>query len=84
MIQSAVKKAIDWSLLVVTTVYLLGGLGIMHYRVVEPLTFGLLGKGLSFELHENLLLPFLALLSMHLLLRPILWTHSKLKSSMAN
>ena len=84
MLQIVVKKIIDWSLLAVTTVYLLSGLGITHYRVVEPLTFGLLGKGLSFKLHENLLPLFVALLSMHLLLRPILWIYSRLKSSVAN
>ena len=84
MIQSVVKKIIDWSLLAVTTVYLLSGLGITHYRVVEPLTFGLLGKGQSFKLHENLLLPFLALLSMHLLLRPILRVYFRLRRSAAN
>jgi hypothetical protein len=71
MNQDLVKKMTDWSLFVVTVVYLLTGLGITQYRIIELLTFGLLYKNLSFKIHENLLIPFLTLLSLHVLFGPI-------------
>jgi len=67
MNQSLAKKLIDWTLYAVTIVYLLTGLGITQYRITERLTFGLLSKNVSLNIHENLLVPFLALLSIHLL-----------------
>jgi len=72
MNQNLTKKSIDWTLYVVTIVYLLTGLGITQYRITERLTFGLLTKSVSLNIHENLLLPFLALLSIHLLFMPIM------------
>jgi len=74
-----VKKIIDWSLFVVTVVYLLTGLGITQYRIIEPITFGLLKKSLSFKIHENLLILFLTLLSLHILFGPIAWVYFRLK-----
>jgi len=71
MIQSLVKRIIDWLLFVMTVVYLLTGLGITQYRSIEPLTFGLLSKNSSFRIHENLLIPFLVLLTLHILFKPI-------------
>ncbi|UCF59288.1 MAG: hypothetical protein JSV15_02440 [Candidatus Bathyarchaeota archaeon] len=71
MNQRLAKKLIDWTLYAVTIVYLLTGLGITQYRITERLTFGLLSKSVSLNIHENLLLPFLTLLSIHLLFRPI-------------
>jgi len=72
MNQNLTKKLIDWTLYVVTIVYLLTGLGITQYQIAEHLTFGLLTKSASLNIHENLLLPFLALLSIHLLFKPIM------------
>ena len=43
-----VKTIIDWFLLALTIGYLLTGLGITHYRIIESLTGGLLSKNLSF------------------------------------
>jgi len=77
--QRLVKKTVDWSFFAVTFVYLLTGLGITHYRVVDPLTFGLLSKNLSFSIHERLLIPFVALLTLHLIFKPILWLYSGLR-----
>jgi hypothetical protein len=69
--QSLVKKGLDWALFGMTLCYLLTGLGITQFRIIEDLTFGLLSKNLSFDLHEALLPPFLVLLSLHVLYRPI-------------
>jgi hypothetical protein len=79
MNQDLVKKMTDWSLFVVTVVYLLTGLGITQYRIIELLTFGLLYKNLSFKIHENLLIPFLTLLSLHVLFGPIARAYFRLK-----
>ena len=79
MNQSVVKKIIDWPLFAVTLVYLLTGLGITQYRIIEPLTFGVLSKSLSFKMHENLLIQFLTLLTLHIFFRPITWIIVKIK-----
>jgi len=81
MNQNSVKKIIDWTLYAVTIVYLLTGLGITQYRITERLTFGLLSKSLSLNIHENLFVPFLALLSIHLLFRPIIQICSTIRKS---
>ena len=65
------KKAIHWLLLVVTAVYVLTGFGITEYRIVEPLTLGLLSKALSFRVHLNLEIPFVILLLLHVFFGPI-------------
>jgi len=67
-----VKKVIPWLLLVVMVLYLITGLGITRFRTVETLTFGLLSKNLSFRIHDNLLIPFLVLLIIHICLPFIL------------
>ena len=77
LVQNLIKQIIDWSLFAVTIIYLLTGLGITEYRIIEPMTFGLLGKSLSLEIHENLLRPFLVLLSLHLIYKPISWIYSR-------
>ena len=63
-----VKKIIHWSLLVVIILYVVTGLGITQYRIVEGLTFGLLSKNISFRIHEDLLIPFFVLLILHVTL----------------
>lgn len=83
MNQSLVKKTIDWTLYAVTIIYILTGFGITQYRITERLTFGLLSKGFSVSIHENLLVLFLTLLSLHLLFRPITQIYTSLKKSKA-
>ena len=67
-----VKKVIPWLLLVVMVLYVVTGLGITQFRTIETLTFGLLSKNLSFRIHDNLLIPFLILLIIHICLPYIL------------
>jgi len=74
-----IKAVIHWALLVATLLYLLSGLGITQYRLIEPLTLGLLSKGLSLKIHDNLLIPFLLLLSVHVLLGPATQIYSRVK-----
>lgn len=77
--QRLIKTAVHWALLVLTFLYLVSGLGITQYRIVEPLTFGLLSKSLAFRIHEDLSVPFFVLLGSHILFSPALWVYPHLK-----
>ncbi|HVO36917.1 MAG TPA: hypothetical protein VMT01_01960 [Candidatus Acidoferrum sp.] len=61
------KRFIHWLLFAVTIAYLVSGLGITQYHVIESITFGLLSKSLSFTVHDNLLIPFVILLILHVI-----------------
>jgi thiosulfate reductase cytochrome b subunit len=63
-----IKKIIPWLLLAVLALYVITGLGITQFRTIETLTFGLLSKNLSFRIHNDLLVPFLILLVVHIVL----------------
>jgi len=67
-----IKKIIHWLLTVVVIIYLITGFGITEYRIVEPLTFGLLTKNLAQRIHINLEIPFIILLILHIWLLPLL------------
>jgi thiosulfate reductase cytochrome b subunit len=60
-----VKRIVHWSLLAAIILYLVTGLGITEYNMVELLTFGLLNKNISFTIHDALLVPFVILLVLH-------------------
>ena len=79
MDQSFYEKTIHWLLLILTIIYLLTGLGITQYHIIESLTFGLLTKNLSFRIHENLLEPFVILLILHVLVKPIKRVYARWK-----
>jgi len=64
--QKLAKRIVQWLLLAVIILYGITGFGITEYRTVELLTFGLLSKSLSFEIHNNLLIPFIVLLGLHI------------------
>jgi hypothetical protein len=67
-----IKRIVAWCLLIVTLFNLLAGLGIEYSSTVEPLTLGLLGKAMSFRLHEVLWIPFLILLATHVILNMLI------------
>jgi hypothetical protein len=79
-----VKKVLDWTLFGVTLSYLITGLGITQFRIVESLTFGLLTRNLAFSLHEELLVPFLILLGLHAFYRSIERVYLKLKRELGH
>ena len=60
------RQIVHWLLLAVLALYLITGFGITEYRVVEQVTFGLLTKPLAFMIHDNLLIPFIVLLGLHI------------------
>jgi hypothetical protein len=57
--QRLMKVTIHWLLTVVVIICLITGFGITEYRIVEPLTFGLLTKSLAHKIHINLEIPFI-------------------------
>jgi len=67
-----IRKAVSWSLLGVTLLFLLTGFGIVNSSLVTPLTLGLLGKAASFKWHELLWIPFVILLAAHLFFNVVL------------
>ena len=64
--QNTAKQIVHWSLLAVIALYILTGFGITSYRAVEFLTFGLLTKPLAFKIHDNLIIPFVVLIGLHI------------------
>jgi len=64
--QNLAKRLAQWLLVVVVILYIVTGFGITEYRTVELFTFGLLGKSLSFKIHNNLIIPFIGLLGLHI------------------
>lgn len=79
MNSTLIKKIIHWALLAVTVLYVLTGLGITQYRIIEPLTLGIISKFLSLTVHDNLLIPFFILLSLHILLK--LFLHDRKRAA---
>jgi len=60
------KRVIHWLLAIVVVLYIITGFGITEFRTVEAITFGLLTKTLAFKIHNNLWLPFIILLILHI------------------
>ena len=64
--EKTAKRAVQWSLFAVLVLYVITGFGITAFRVVGLLTFGLLGKALSFQIHDYLIIPFIVLIGLHI------------------
>jgi dolichol kinase len=64
--QNLAKQIVHWSLLGVIALYILTGFGITSYRTVESITFGLLTKPLAFKIHDNLIIPFIVMIGLHI------------------
>lgn len=60
------KQVIQYLLLLLMVLYLISGFGITEFRIVEFLTFGVFTKNVAFILHNNLLIPMLILLILHI------------------
>jgi cytochrome b subunit of formate dehydrogenase len=64
--QNLAKQVVHWLLLAVIVLYILTGFGITSYRAVEFMTFVLLTKPLAFKIHNNLIIPFVVLIGLHI------------------
>jgi cytochrome b subunit of formate dehydrogenase len=54
-----------WVTMILALITLLTGYGITQYRIVDPLTLGILNKALAQRLHAYTDLPFLVLMVTH-------------------
>jgi len=79
--QEPVRAAIRYVLLILTVVYLISGLGITQWQIIEPLTLGLLTRNLASRIHDFLLVPFVVLLLVHVLFRPAIRVYSHFKKA---
>jgi cytochrome b561 len=70
--QQLIKRTIHWLLTALVIIYLITGFGITEFRIVEPLTFGLLTKSLAQKIHISIEIPFIVLLVLHIWLLPML------------
>jgi hypothetical protein len=53
-------------LTIVIILFIITGFGIVNYRIVEQLTLGLLSKPIAFQIHTNLIIPLVILLTLHI------------------
>ncbi len=60
-----VREWVHFLLTVLTALFVISGLGISDFLLMERVTFGLLTKSRSFWIHDNLLYPFTLLLFLH-------------------
>ena len=79
--QRAARAAIRYLLLILTIIYLISGLGITQWQIIEPLTLGLLTRNLASRIHDFLLVPFVVLLLVHILFRPAIRVYSHFKKA---
>jgi hypothetical protein len=61
-----IREWVHLLLTVSTALFVVSGLGISDYQLIGTITLGLLNKGVSQRIHENLLYPFTALLFLHI------------------
>jgi cytochrome b561 len=66
-----IRSSIQAVLLLLLAAYMVSGLGITEARTAETLSFGLLTKPVAFQLHNNLLIPFIIFLVLHIAYKPI-------------
>lgn len=59
-------KTIHFLVTTLIILYLVSGLGIARYQLIEPLTFGLLTKAWAFRIHSWLFWPFVIVLALHI------------------
>lgn len=71
MDREKLRKAVNYAFTLVTLLLLLSGLGITEYRIIEKVTFGILDKATSFQVHNGLWPVFTVLLVAHLYLSTI-------------
>jgi thiosulfate reductase cytochrome b subunit len=79
--QEPIRAAIRYVLLILTAIYLISGLGITQWQIIERLTLGLLTRNLASRIHDFLLVPFVVLLLVHVLFRPAIRVYSHFKKA---
>jgi hypothetical protein len=67
----SIALAIQIILLLLVLAYGITGFGITQGRIVSMLTFGLLSQPMAFLVHDNLLIPFIIFLLLHIFYKPL-------------
>jgi len=70
-----ISKLVHMLLTFITLLFVLSGLGISDYRLIESITLGILTKERSFMIHSNLIEVFAVLLLLHVYLK--VWVEVK-------
>jgi len=70
-LDKVIRISIQAILLLLLSMYIISGFGITESRAIESITLGLLTKPVAFQVHNNLLLPFIIFLIMHIAYKPI-------------
>jgi cytochrome b subunit of formate dehydrogenase len=53
-------------LTIVIIIFIITGFGISHYQIIESLTGDILSKLTSYQIHSNLIIPLIVLLTVHI------------------
>jgi hypothetical protein len=62
------RQMVQWLLFAGIALYILTGLGMTQLGIFEPEVLGLLVRRLCVTIHNNLIIPFVILLLLHMLL----------------
>ncbi|MGA2367139.1 MAG: hypothetical protein ABSF74_00990 [Dehalococcoidia bacterium] len=60
------RQIVQWLLFAGVVLYILTGLGITQFGIFEPVALGLLVRRVCLAIHNNLIIPFVILLLVHL------------------
>ncbi|MDD5311855.1 MAG: hypothetical protein PHO26_02315 [Dehalococcoidia bacterium] len=70
-LSKSIRTAIQVMLLLTLIAYGITGYGITEFRTVEALSLGLITKPVAFQIHNNLIFPFIILLLLHIFYKPL-------------
>lgn len=62
-----IEKAISWLLVLAMVLYVVSGFGITKSEQVTSMTGGLITKGVSYQIHNTLLIPTILLTVLHII-----------------
>ena len=62
------RMIVHWGLLILIILFIITGIGITRYRIIESATLGLLSKPTSYQLHIYLIFPLIVFLYLHIVL----------------
>ena len=63
-----IHKIIHWGLLLIIILYIFTGFGITNNRIIGPITFEILSKPQSQQLHTYLIYPLVIFLYLHIVI----------------
>ncbi len=61
-----IRRVVHWLVTILIVLYIITGLGITNYQIVEAMTFGQISKLGAYQAHTLLLYPFIVILALHI------------------